>query len=128
MISISRVEILCCYYNTGELGKTLGYKGLRQLRLISFQWTSGSEAGLWIWIWICRLGFSLEIFCFFYFILSEFLTKNVLECIVNPIYLIGCSDYTLISLVPKTIVLIFNTTHKMECCKCWYWLGWYNLW
>ena len=33
----SRVQILCCYYSTNELGKTLSYKGLRQLRLISFQ-------------------------------------------------------------------------------------------
>ena len=64
-----------------------------------------------------RLGFSLQGFCVLYFILSEFLTKDVLECIVNPTYLIGCCDFTLIKLVLKTIVLMFNTTHKMGCCE-----------
>ena len=44
----SRVYILCCHYNTSERGKTLSYNGLRQLRLISFQWTSESESCLWI--------------------------------------------------------------------------------
>ena len=34
--------------NTSESGKTLSYKGLRQLRLISYQWLSESDAGLWI--------------------------------------------------------------------------------
>ena len=33
----SRVQILCCCYNASELRKTLSFKGLRQLRLISFQ-------------------------------------------------------------------------------------------
>ena len=56
-------------------------------------------------------------FCVLYFILSEFLTKDVLERIVNPTYLIGCCDFTLINLVHKTIVLMFNTTHKMGCCE-----------
>ena len=41
---------------------------------------------------------------------SEFLTKDVVECIVNPTYLIGRCDCTLINLVLKTIALIFNTT------------------
>ena len=50
-----------------------------------------------------------------YFILSEFLTKNVLECIVNPTYLTGCCNSTLINLVLETIVLISNKTHKMGC-------------
>ena len=31
-------------------------------------------------------------------------------------------------LVLKTIVLIFNTAHKMGCCEYCYWLGRYNLW
>ena len=44
----SRVYILCCHYNTSERGKTVNYNGLRQLRLISFQWTSESESCLWI--------------------------------------------------------------------------------
>ena len=44
----SRIYILCCHYNTSERGKTLSYNGLRQLRLISFQWTSESESCLWI--------------------------------------------------------------------------------
>ena len=75
-----------------------------------------------------RLGSSLQGFCVLYFILSEFLTKDALECIVNPTYLIGCCDCTLINLALKIIVLIFNTTYKMGCCEYWYWLGWYNLW
>ena len=75
-----------------------------------------------------RLGFSLQGFCVLYFTLPEFPTKDVLECIVNPTYLIGYCNCTLINLFLKTIVLIFNTTHKMECCECCYWLGWYNLW
>ena len=41
----------------------------------------------------------------------------VLECIVNPTYLIMCCDCTLINFVLNTIVLIFNTTHKMRCCQ-----------
>ena len=54
-----------------------------------------------------------------FYVLSEFLTKDVLEYIVNPTYLVGCCDCTLINLVCKTIVLIFNTTHKMGCCEYW---------
>ena len=37
MISIGTVEIRYYVVNTSELGKTLSYKELRQLRLISFQ-------------------------------------------------------------------------------------------
>ena len=74
-----------------------------------------SEAGLRIFI---------ARFLRLYFILSKFLTKDVLECIVNPTYLIECCNCNLI----KIISLIFNTTHEMGCCKYWYWLGWYNLW
>ena len=73
-----------------------------------------------------RLGFSLQGFRVSCFILSEFLTKDILECIVNPTYLIGCCDCTLINLVFSTIALIFNATHKMGCYEYWYWLGWYN--
>ena len=47
-----RIWILCCYYNVNELEKTLIYNELRQLRLISSQLTSESEAGLWIFF--CR--------------------------------------------------------------------------
>ena len=36
---------------------------------------------------------------------------------INPTYLIACCDCTLINLALKTIVLIFNTTHKMGCCE-----------
>ena len=75
-----------------------------------------------------RPGFSLQGFCVLYFILSIFLTKDVLECIVSTTYLIGCCNCTLINLVLKTIVLIFNTTHKIGRCKYWYWLERYNLW
>ena len=103
MTSMSTVEfqILCCYYNTSELGKTLSYKGLKQL----------------------RLGFSLQGFCVLYIILSKFLTKDVLKCIVNPTYLIEYCDCTLINLVLKTVLLIFNITNKMGCCEYWYCLG-----
>ena len=74
-----------------------------------------------------RIGFSLQGFCILYFILSKFLAKDVLRCIVNPTYWIECCDCTFINLGLKTIVLIFNTTHKMGCCKYCYWLGWYNI-
>ena len=84
-----------------------------------------------LWVWSrsvdFRLRFLLQGFCVLYFILSEFLTKDVLKCIVNPTYLIGCCDSTLINLVLKTFLLIFNTTHKMGCCEYCYWLGWYNI-
>ena len=75
-----------------------------------------------------RLGFSLQGFWILYIILLEFVTKDVLECVVNPTYLIGCCDCILINLVLKTIVLVFNTSHKIGCCKYCYWLGSYNLW
>ena len=85
-----------------------------------------------LWVWSrsvdFRLGFSLQGFCVLYFILSEFLTKDVLECIVNSTYLVWCCHCTPINLVLKTIVLIFNTIHKMGCCEYCYWLGWYNIW
>ena len=85
-----------------------------------------------LWVWRrsvdFRLWFSLQGFCVLYFILSEFLTKDVLKCIVNPTFMIGYCDSTLINLVLKTIVLIFNTTHKMGCCEYCYWLGWYSIW
>ena len=82
-----------------------------------------------LWIWSrsvdFRLRFPLQSFCVLCFKLSEFLTKDILKCIVNPTYLIGCSNCALINHVLKTII---TTTHKMGCCKYWYWLGWYNLW
>ena len=94
----------------------------------SWDWSAFNEplsltqvCGFQTWIFIAS-------FCVLYFILSEFLTKDVFECIVNPTYLIGCCNYTLTNLVLKTIVLIFNTTHKMGCCEYCYWLGWYNIW
>ena len=63
-----------------------------------------------LWVWSrsvdFRLGFSLQGFCVLYFILLESLTKDVLECIVNPAYLIGCCECTLVSLVLQTILLI----------------------
>ena len=80
----SRVQILCCCHITSGLGKTLSYKLPREWRLISFQWTSKFEAGLWI----SDLDFHCKVFAFC--ILSEFLTKDVLECIINPAYLMGC--------------------------------------
>ena len=83
-------------------------------------WVWRSSVDFWLW-------FSLQGFCILYFILSEFLTKDVLKCIVNPTYLIGCCDSTLINLVLKTFLLMFNTTHKMGCCEYCYWLGWYNI-
>ena len=64
----------------------------------------------------------------FYIILAEFLTKEVLECTVNPAYFIGCCDCALISLFLKTIVLIFNATHKTGCCEYWDCSRWHNLW
>ena len=90
------------------------------MRWIRFQWT-------WVWRRSVNfsLGFSLQVFCVLCIILSEFLTKDVLEGKVNSIYLIGCCDSTLIKLVLETIVLIFNTTHKVGCCKYWYCLVWY---
>ena len=95
--------------------------------MISFHWTS--------WIWSGSVDFKLwfsfyiVIFIFhFIFYIVRISDKNVLSSIVNPTYLIGCCDYTLINLVLKTIVLIFKTTHKMECCEYWYCFGWYNSW
>ena len=90
-----------------------------------------------LWFWSRSVdfifGFSSQGFFVLYFILSEFLTKDVLECVVNPTYLIGYCDCTLINLVLKTIVLIFYTNHKMDCCEYCYWLtDWgdiiYNAW
>ena len=81
-----------------------------------------------LWVWhrsvYFRPWFSLQGFCVLYFILSEFLTKDVLKCIINATYLIGCWNSTLINLVLKTFLLIFNTIHKMGCCKYCYWLRW----
>ena len=122
IISIVTVEFRY-YVSTSELGKTLSYKGLRQLRLISFRWNS--------WVWPrsvdFRLWFSLQDFCGLYLILSEFLTKDVLKCIVNPTYLIGCCNSTLLSLILKTFLLTLNTTPKIGCCNYFYWLRWYNI-
>ena len=68
-------------------------------------------------------------FCVLYIVLSEFLIKGVLECKVSSTYLIECCDCTPFNLILKiTILLTFNTTHKMECYEYWYSLGWYNLW
>ena len=58
--SYFRVQILCCYYVTSELGEILSYKGLGQLTLISFRWTSQSNAGLWI----SDLDFHCNVFAF----------------------------------------------------------------
>ena len=41
-----------------------------------------------------RLKFSLQDFGVLCIILSEFPTKNVLECEENPTYFIGCCDCT----------------------------------
>ena len=86
---------------------------------------------LWVWSRSAgfRLEFSLQGFCVLYIILSEFLIKDVLECKVSSTYLIECCDCTPFNLILKiTILLTFNTTHKMECYEYWYSLGWYNLW
>ena len=99
MISISTAEFryYVCYCNTSELWKTLSlsYKGLRQLRLSAFNELLSMKQvyGFHTWIFIAR---------FLFFILPEFLNNSVMECMVNPIYLIGCCDYTLINLVLKT--------------------------
>ena len=47
IISITTAEFRY-YVVITILGKTLSYMGLRQWRLINFQWTSEPEAGLWI--------------------------------------------------------------------------------
>ena len=67
---------------------------------------------LWVWsrsvdFWLL---FSLQGFSILYIILSEFLTKDVLECIVNSTYLIECCDCTLINLALKIIATLFNNT------------------
>ena len=49
-----------------------------------------------------RLGFSFLGFYVLYIILSGFLTKDVLECVVNPTYWIRYCDCTLNNLVLKT--------------------------
>ena len=101
MISISTVEFR--YYvvliTLVNLGKPLTI-GIKTVDKISFQWTSESEAGLWI----SELDFHCQVFPF---------------CTYN---------YTLLNLALKTILLIFITTQKMWCCEYWYWFGWYNLW
>ena len=113
------------YFNTSELGKTLNYMGLRPLRLISFQWSSGSESILWI----SDSDFHCKFFVFCILYCQNFWTRDDLECIVNPTYLIECCDCTPFNPDLKiTIVIIFNTTHKMGCCEYWYCLGWYNIW
>ena len=91
----------------------------------SWDWSAFNEP-LWVWRRSVdfRLWFSLQGFCVLYFILSEFLTKDVLKCIINATYLIGCWNSTLINLVLKTFLLIFNTIHKMGCCEYCYWLRW----
>ena len=63
MISIGIVKFRCyvVIIILVNLGKTLSCKGLRQLRLISIQWTYESD-------------FHLD-FCVLYFMLSEFLTN-----------------------------------------------------
>ena len=63
----------------------------------------------------------------FVFILSEFLTKDVFKCIVNPTYLIGCCDSILINIVLKTNVLLLNATQKMGCCEYYCWLRWHDI-
>ena len=110
MISISKVEFRYCIVIiilvTKENFKLKGTKAvvIDQLSMSLWVWSKSADF---------RLGFSLQGFSVLYFILSEFLTKDVLKCIFNPTYLIRCCDCTLINLILKTIVLIFNTTHKM---------------
>ena len=119
----SRVWILCCYYNTSELGKTKLY-GTKAAEI--------DQLSMNVWVWSrpvdFRIGFSLQDFCIFCITLSDFLIMDVLQCIVNPTCFIGCCDCNLFNLLRKTIVLIFNATHKIRCCKYWYCLWWYNLW
>ena len=98
----SRVQILCCYCSASELGKTISYNGIKQLRLISFHQSLGLK-----WFVDFRLRFLLLNFCVFYIILSEFLTKDVLKCIVNSAYSIGCCDCTPFNLVLKITLLLY---------------------
>ena len=81
------------------------------------------------WVWSrsvdFSLGFSWKIFDFYILHCQNFWPRifwsqsNLLEV---------CCDCTLIRLVLKTNVLIFNTSHKTGCFKCWYCFRWYNLW
>ena len=96
---------------------------------------SRDQLSMNLWVWNSFVDFKLESslqgFSVLYNILSEFLTKHVLECVVNQTYLTECCDCTLFNLLLKTtlcFVLIFSATHKMGFCKYWYCFGWYNLW
>ena len=60
-----------------------------------------------LWVWSrpvdFRHGFSLQGFCTLFIILSQFLTKDVLERIVNPTYFIGCYDSNLSTLSSRLL-------------------------
>ena len=72
--------------------------------------------GFQTWTFIAR-------FLHFVFYIFEISDQGCLGSIVNPTYLIGFCDCTVINLALKTIVLIFNITHKMGCCERWYLFG-----
>ena len=93
--------------------------------MISFQWTSKSDANLWI----SDLDFECTAFAFCILYCQNFWPRMFWSVYsVNPAYLIGCCDCTFINLVIKAIVLIFSPTHKIGCCEYCFWLGWYNTW
>ena len=118
--------LISCYYNTSELGKrSLSYRGLRQLRLITFQWTSESEVGQWI----SDLDFYWKVFAFCILYCQNFWPR--VSCSLQLIQ--PTSQDVMIAIfstLPSrllTIILIFNTTYRIECCKYRYCLGWFNL-
>ena len=70
----------------------------------------------------CGFQNRISIVRFLRFYMSEFLTKDVLECAVNPTYLTA----HLFNIIFTTYFILFNTIHKMGRYEFWCYLKWYN--
>ena len=83
-----------------------------------------------LWVWSRPVDFRKELslrgFCVLYIILSELLTKDVLECAFNLTYVVTALLFILVLKTSLHFVLIFNTTHKVGCWEYWCCLRWHN--
>ena len=115
--------MLCCYFNTSELGKILRYKGLRQLRLISFQWTSDSEqvCGFQSWIFIAK--FLRFVFCIVRISDQGRFGVYSQSSLLDRMLLLHSYQRC-----PQDYCTYIQYNSQMGCCKYCYCFWWYNIW
>ena len=127
----SRILILYCYYKTSELWENLKLKETKAVRI--------NQLSMKLWVWSGSLNFELKfllrVFLFYILYYQNFWPRmfGTLSSSSPLDRILWLNSYSTLSYsIIQTwrlllcSVPIFNTTHKMACCKYWYCMGWYN--